>query len=114
MLPPTTTVINELKRKDNPHKPSSRLQNALTDIGISRNTQRKKLANEPIEQILTCLYSHKLLVTSPGVQKHMAYTLDEFRSRLYREFTYADNLLIKSTFDLLTKIIEVWFPLQQP
>lgn len=107
-------IINELKRKDNPHKPSSRLQNALTDIGISRNTQRKKLANEPIEQILTCLYSHKLLVTSPGVQKHMAYTLDEFKSRLYREFTYADNLLIKSTFNLLTKIIEVWFPLQQP
>ncbi|WP_454949708.1 Abi family protein [Dialister invisus] len=107
-------IINELKKKDNTHKPSKCLQNALTGIGISRNTQRKKLANEPIEQILTCFYSYKLLVASPGMQKHMAYILDEFKTRLYREFTYADNLLIKSTFDLLTKIIEVWFPLRQP
>lgn len=106
-------IINNLKRKDNPHNPSRLLQNALSDLRISRTTQRNKLRNEPIEQIVTCIYTHKILVSSPGVQKHMAYILDEFKNRLYREYDYSDNTVIKSVFDFLTIIIENWFPLKK-
>lgn len=106
-------IINDLKRKDNSHRPSRLVQNALSDLGISRTTQRNKLRNEAIEQIVTCIYTHKILVSSPGVQKHMSYILDEFKNRLYREYDYTDNTVIKSVFDFLIVIIENWFPLKK-
>lgn len=105
-------IINNLKQKNNPHQPSQALKNALNQIGISRNAQRNKLRNEPIEQITTCIYAHKVFVSSPGVQKHIAYILDEFKNRLYRQYSYSNNLMIRSTFDFLIVIINAWFPLK--
>ncbi|WP_270456123.1 Abi family protein [Allisonella histaminiformans] len=104
-------ILNCLKSKTNPHDPSVLLVNALKDSGFSRDIRRSKLKNETTEQILSCFYAHKLLVTSSGVNKHMARELNEFKNRLTRGFTYEDNLLIKSTWNLFERVIDSWYPL---
>lgn len=103
-------IINCLKSKDNPHKPSQLLDNELNKLCISRRVRRNKLKSEATEQILSCFYAHKILVTSKGVHHHMATELDEFKNRLYRDFTYSDNALIRSTWDLLINVINSWYP----
>lgn len=104
-------IINCLKLKDNPHKPSQLLDNELNKLCVSRRVRRNKLKNEATEQILSCFYAHKILVTSKGVHHHMATELDEFKNRLYRDFTYSDNALIRSTWNLLIRVIDSWYPI---
>lgn len=104
-------IINCLKSKDNPHEPSQLLDNELNKLCVSRRVRRNKLKNEATEQILSCFYAHKILVTSKGAHHHMATELDEFKNRLYRDFTYSDNALIRSTWNLLINVIDSWYPI---
>lgn len=70
------------------------------------------MQNERISQILTCLYLLKRIVRSEGTIKYFTWSLHEFAFRLFRNNNYNNNLLIKSTFDVLTLAIDKWFPLK--
>lgn len=107
-------ILNNLKTKTKKIKKRSNLSltRALSEIGISATTRSRKLSNERISQILTCLYLLKCIVHSEGTIKYFTWSLHEFTSRLFRNNNYNDNLLIKSTFDVLTLAIDKWFPLK--
>lgn len=110
-------IINNLRAKARPHSsskinsppPNFNMAKELSVLGIKFSTRKSKLDKERILQILTCLYAHKIIVTSPGTHKHICYNLNEFKSRLYREYDYKSNQTVSTFFDLITKIIDNWF-----
>lgn len=105
-------ILNDLKTKKKTTKKKSnlRLTRALSNIGISATTRSRKLSNERISQILTCLFMFKLIVPSPGSIKYFSWAMQDFKNRLFRDNAYGNNLLIKSTFDVFTLVIDKWFP----
>lgn len=72
---------------------------------------QKKISNERVLQILTCLYTHKRLVSSPGIQANVAKDLHEFAVRLFSKYSYNNNSLIQSTFDVISSAIDKWYPI---
>lgn len=89
----------------------TRLVKQLGDIGLNELTIVNKLSNERIMEIISCLYAHKQIVSSAGVNYHLSIELHEFSSRLFRHHDYAENNLIKSTFEAIILIIDKWFPI---
>lgn len=105
-------ILNDLKTKIKKTKDQSnlRLTRSLSEIGVSSTTRSRKLSNERISQILTCLFMFKLIVPSPGSIKYFSWAMQDFKNRLFRDNAYGNNLLIKSTFDVFTLVIDKWFP----
>lgn len=105
-------IINDLRAKSNPIRANYRLTRALRELGIGSRSTQKKLSNLRIMQILNCLYTHKMIVPSAGVQHCIACEMHDFSRRLFSHYLYDDNLLIKSSFDLLSTAIDKWYPMR--
>ena len=104
-------VINDLKAKDPTNQVNYQVRRAVrSELGLGRESTKKKLANVRISQILTCLYAHKEIVSSQDVNNHVAKELHEFSTRLFSKNSYNDNEVIKSAFDVLSTAIDKWFP----
>ena len=104
-------VINDLKTKDSTNRVNYQVRRAVrSELGLGRESTKKKLANVRISQILTCLYAHKEIVSSQDVNNHVAKELHEFSTRLFSKNSYNDNEVIKSAFDVLSTAIDKWFP----
>jgi abortive infection bacteriophage resistance protein len=105
-------IINDL-RAPLPHtfKPNLQVTDALANIGISKAVRRKHLNRVVFYQILVTFYAHINIVSSPGVHNHIAYELQEFKSRLFRDNDYSRNDIINSTFKLFIKLIDNWYNL---
>lgn len=105
-------IINDLATPLSPDvKIHFVITNALSTLGIPRSARKKHLRRAPFFQIVTTLYTHNLIVSSPGVHNKISKDLMDFKSRLYRDRNYNRNDLILSTFNLLTKIIDNWYNL---
>lgn len=105
-------VINDLKTKTIEKQANYELTRALrADLEFGRGSIQKKITNERVLQILTCLYTHKRLVSSPGIQAHVAKDLHEFADRLFSKYSYNNNSLIQSTFDVISSAIDKWYPI---
>ena len=104
-------LINDLSIKTHKYKVNYGLKTELSKIGIKLNQRKKKLACERIAQIITCLYVHRRIVSSPGSQAHIAYKLNDLSSRFFRDFDYKSSPIIQTNFALLAKIIDKWFPI---
>lgn len=102
-------LINDLSIKIHDYSVNYKLKNSLSKIGIKYDQRKKKMACERTAQIITCLYTHKRLVLSDGIHKHISISLNKFKNRLFREFDYKQTLTIYTTFNLLIKIIDNWF-----
>lgn len=107
-------IINDLRT---PHakpnfKPNQEVNDALNKLGVSKNIRNKQLKRAPFYQIVTTLYAHKQIVKSQGVNKHISNELKIFKERIYRDFNYHENEIIRATFDLLIKIFDNWFILE--
>lgn len=92
-------------------KPNLQVTNALANIGVSKPMRRKHLNRVVFYQILVTFYAHINIVSSPGVHNHIAYELQEFKSRLFRDNDYSRNDIINSTFKLFIKLIDNWYNL---
>lgn len=104
-------VINDLKTKDPANRVNYQVTRAVrNELGFGRESTKKKLANVRISQILTCLYAHRKIVSSQGVNNHVAGELHEFSARLFSKNSYDDNEVIKSAFDVFSTAIDKWFP----
>lgn len=105
-------LINDLSIKTHKYKINFGLKDALSKIGIKYDQRKKKMACERTAQIVTCLYVHKLIAHTPGTHSHVASKLNDLRQRFFRDFDYNQNLNIKTTFDLMVKVIDNWFPIE--
>ena len=105
-------IINDLRTQPSKKAVSFELVRALrNDLGFGQESIQKKISNIRIAQILTCLYMHKKLVSSPTINSHLSEELHNFVSRLFAKSKYDNNLLIKSTFDVLSAVVDKWYPI---
>ena len=106
-------IINDLRDKDpNIYQHAdTRMIKEIRAAGLTTLTIRNKLSNERICKIISCLYAHKHIVSSHGVNEHLARELHEFSDRLFKHHDYRENLVLRSTFDVIVKIIDKWFPI---
>lgn len=107
-------IINDLRSKSSKTYGYAdiRMVKSLRKIGLSGLTIYNKLSNERIFEIITCLYAHKHIVTSKGVNRHISSELHELINRFFKYHDYEENDLLKSTFETLSIIIDKWFPIE--
>lgn len=103
-------LINDFCQKDTQHPTQYEVKNKLGKIPlISRQTIQTKMVNPRIRQIVTLLYTHKLLVKSYGTDQHICSRLHEVGERAFRDFDYISNVTIQTTFRFLSNIIDNWY-----
>lgn len=106
-------ILNDLKEKalDTRRKANWKMIRAMNKVGLSSTVVDNKLSNERIQEIITCLWAHKQIISSRGLNHHVAELLHHWSARVYRDFDYSFNLLLKTTFDTLSTLIDNWFPI---
>ena len=103
-------ILNDLRINTTKHKTNYFVSSAIERIGIPRTTVRKKTSNPRIQQIVTLLYLNSIMITSEGVLKNQTKQLKILKDRMNKNINYySKNLIIKTTFDFLTKIIDKWY-----
>ena len=75
-------ILHDLAAQDAKHKANRNMIQKLS--GIPNKSRSKKLNNERMRQITTLLYTHNLIVTSPGVHNRAATKLSELKDRMNR------------------------------
>ena len=95
-------VLNDLKSKtgETKRKTNWNMARAIRNAGISAVAMKRKLSNERIQQVITCFWAHKFIVSSKGVDHHISVRLHNWTSRLFRDYDYSFNALLKTTFDI--------------
>lgn len=104
-------LLHKLTSQSDWH-PQNAVQQAVRDLGISRNTSRKRLRNDLLQQVATALYMHKELA-SEGVRGKRAKSLSKLLKRMNRnvdEYYSAKDNPIKSSFEFIGKLVEGWYP----
>ena len=104
--------INDLRANNSYQCKSQELTNALAKIKISHDQRVAKLSNKRIEQIVTCLYTHKKIVTSNAVYQNTCDELQKFSKRIFEKFDYGFNPAVQTTFQMINKIIDSWYSVQ--
>ncbi len=120
--------LNNLKEQESrSNNINHKVTNALSSIKIKQN-QRNKLKNEKINQIITCLYMYKEIVTSKYCEdykflkkpyKDVPYELkcqlqefnkklEQFNKNIPKEMEYKFNF-IQSTFHMIKHVIDHWY-----
>lgn len=106
-------ILNDLKSSSmKTHKPSNEINQALSSIGISANSRKRKMSNDRIRQIVTLLYYYKKHIKSEGLQKYQGSQLRcHFIDRpAYSASYYKNNDQVLSFFKFIKTIVDNWFP----
>lgn len=101
-------LINNLQSKLNRHH-KSEVQTALSHLKIPKEFRKKHLRRAATYQIVTTLYTHQEIVPSAGVHDNISRKLQDLKVRFFRDRTYVHNDMIKSTFNFLSKLIDIWY-----
>lgn len=101
-------IINDL-RAELKKGPNQEIPKVIAELGFSKEVRNRHLNRVALYQIITTLYAHKEIVISPGVHKNIALKLHDLNDRFYRDRDYTKNDIIKSSFDVLSKIFNKWF-----
>ena len=107
----SSCILNELKSGSIQHRTNNNVSRAVSSIKeISKACRKSRMSNARIQQIVTLLYTHKIIVTSKGVDKMSMELLGEFKKRMNKNIgIYDGNELIRNSFKFLEKIIDNWF-----
>ena len=102
-------IIHDMGAKDSTHKTNYNVLKALSSI--SKATRNNKLSNVRMQQIITLLYTHSVIVTSDGVHNSEKVALVDLCQRMYHHIDYyADNDAILTSFDFFKKAVDILFP----
>ncbi|MBR2124222.1 MAG: Abi family protein [Acetobacter sp.] len=103
--------INDLHPGKKPCK-DEEVMTALAKIGIKEGQRRKKMSNERIAQIITCLYMHQKIVTHhehTEIHLRISRKLQALSTRFFENFKYESNDVIRTTFHMMKEIIDHWY-----
>lgn len=102
-------ILHDMGAKDSKYQTNFGVSQALSSI--SKSTRNNKLKNIRMQQIVTLLYTHSIIVTSNGVHMAERDALANFVSRMYRHIEYyVGNDVILTNFDFLKKVVDILFP----
>ena len=104
-------ILNDLKAGTAMYKTNNAVSCELMKIeGITKEIRTRKMSNARVQQIITLLYMHKLMVTSQSVHERESRKLQEFVERMFLHIDYyKGNNLITTTFDFLKLVVDNWF-----
>lgn len=101
-------LIHDMGAKDSKHTTNYKVLQALS--GISKSTRDIKLQNVRTQQIVTLLYAHSVIVTSPGVKEYERGQLQEIVERMYRHIDYySGNDVIVTNFSFFKKVVDILY-----
>ena len=82
------------------------------ELRITKKTRDRRMSNAIVRDIVTLLYTHKTFITSEGVHRARAVSLNDVKARCFKNIDYyAGNDLICATFNFLFKIVDKMFSL---
>lgn len=68
------------------------------------------MEQQNIQQIVTLLYTHKIMVKSTGIVKKEKAKLKKLIERMEKNSDYyVDNAIVKSSYDFLKLVVDNWF-----
>lgn len=103
-------ILNDLKTFTSIHRTNYNILNEIANMGIPKETRKKRMSNSRIQQIVTLLYLNKRITTNNEVLKHHTKKLQNLKSRIELHIDYYNkNNLIKANFKFLNKIIDSWY-----
>lgn len=107
----SSCILNDLHSNTAKHHTNNEVTRVLSDIpGISPSFRRLRMSNGRIQEIVTLLYMHKILVTNKDLRESEASALKLLEDRMYKNYHYYEkNPLISGTFDFLKNVIDNWF-----
>lgn len=107
----SSCILNDLRSTTFTHKTNSAVTHELMKIkGMKPNFRSLKMGNERIQEIVTLLYVHKVMVNSQGLHKTESEGLHKVIDRMYKHIDYyKDNAHISGTFDFLKMVVDNWF-----
>ncbi len=105
-------ILNDLRSKTVKHRTSDDVTKALMKIkGMNKNFRKNRMSNARIQQIVTLLYTHKMMVTSSGISATESVKIQEVMARAYKHIDYyKGNVKIKNSLDFLKMVVDTWFP----
>ena len=102
-------ILNDLHPHTTRHNTNYSVLRELDQIGTP-HIRQKKMSNARIQQIVTLMYAHNLLVTSEGVRKHQSIVLEELITRMFKNINYYTNSpMVSTTFSFLKEVVDKWF-----
>ena len=106
-------ILNDLKTKSREVRKKANwgMTRAMSNADISTVIIDRKLANERVQQIITCLWAHKQIVNSKGINDRTARQLHQWVERVQRDYDYSFNSILTTTLNLLSNLIDKWFPI---
>ena len=105
-------IINDLHVSGSNHrKPSySMLADLYECKKLKKTTIRSQLNNERVRQIVTLLYSYKVLVESDSSLEDVRNKLEKLLYRINLNFSYYEkNTTISNFISFFNKVVEFWF-----
>ena len=101
-------IIHDMGAQDSKHKTNYKVIQSLSSI--SKTTRNKRLRNERMQQIVTLLYTHSVIVTSSGVRNTEKAALKNLVDRMNHHIDYyKDNDVILSNFAFFQKAVDILF-----
>jgi hypothetical protein len=68
------------------------------------------MSNARIQQVITLLYMHKIMVESDGIRKSEGEELKRIITRIDKNIDYyKSNQKIKGTLEFLKMVVDSWF-----
>ena len=88
------------------------MKNNYYRLVTCKEIRTRKMSNAHVQQIITLLYMHKIMVTSDGVREKECKKLHEYTQRMYKNiYYYEKNAVIKTTFSFLKLVVDSWYPI---
>lgn len=104
-------ILNDLRSGTTKYSTNLAVTQELARIsGISKKFRKDKMSNARIQQIVTLLYTHKIMVKSTGIVKKEKAKLKKLIERMEKNSDYyVDNAIVKSSYDFLKLVVDNWF-----
>jgi abortive infection bacteriophage resistance protein len=104
-------ILNDLRAKTAAHGTNADITKALMAIpGLNSNFRKNRMSNARIQQVITLLYMHKIMVESDGIRKSEGEELKRIITRIDKNIDYYNsNQKIKGTLDFLKMVVDSWF-----
>lgn len=106
-------VINNLLGRTTQHRPNFYLlQDLARHEDISKQVRITQLSKMRVRQIVSLLYAHKVIVTSPGVHKHISERLKDLTDRFFKQYDYKACKPLQSSLEFMKKVVDFWFKIE--
>jgi abortive infection bacteriophage resistance protein len=104
-------ILNDLRSKTAAHGTNAAVTKELMTIsGMNSNFRKNRMSNARIQQVITLLYMHKIMVGSDGIRKSECEELRKVANRVDKNIDYyKDNSKIKGTLYFLKMVVDSWF-----